>query len=109
MKVTVIVFIGMVMTSAKASVLIEGDILVEPDYVQAEINQMENVLNSIDGMDNNQRAKRATTVKKNRIWNFGIIPYEINPDSRFSIRQQAQFKEAMRHWEANKILSVSRI
>lgn len=64
MKVTVILLIGMMLTSAKASVLIEGDILVEPDYAQVEINQMENVLNVIDGMDNNQRAKRTATVEK---------------------------------------------
>ncbi|XP_055525021.1 tolloid-like protein 1 [Wyeomyia smithii] len=43
------------------------------------------------------RATRAATAKKERIWDFGVIPYEI--DGNFSGLHKALFKQAMRHWE----------
>ncbi|XP_058813843.1 protein tolkin-like [Topomyia yanbarensis] len=45
------------------------------------------------------RATRAATAKKERIWDFGVIPYEI--DGNFSGLHKALFKQAMRHWENN--------
>nr|XP_019553875.2 tolloid-like protein 1 [Aedes albopictus]XP_029726403.1 tolloid-like protein 1 [Aedes albopictus] len=44
-----------------------------------------------------QRSARAATAKKERIWDFGVIPYEI--DGNFSGLHKALFKQAMRHWE----------
>ncbi|XP_039438500.1 tolloid-like protein 1 [Culex pipiens pallens] len=43
------------------------------------------------------RSTRAATAKKERIWDFGVIPYEI--DGNFSGLHRALFKQAMRHWE----------
>ncbi|XP_055631741.1 tolloid-like protein 1 [Toxorhynchites rutilus septentrionalis] len=43
------------------------------------------------------RSTRAATAKKERIWDYGIIPYEI--DGNFSGLHKALFKQAMRHWE----------
>nr|XP_018916792.1 PREDICTED: tolloid-like protein 1 [Bemisia tabaci] len=43
------------------------------------------------------RHTRAATAKKERIWDFGVIPYEI--DGNFSGVHKALFKQAMRHWE----------
>lgn len=43
------------------------------------------------------RITRAATAKKDRIWDFGVIPYEI--DGNFSGAHKALFKQAMRHWE----------
>ncbi|XP_013102687.2 dorsal-ventral patterning protein tolloid [Stomoxys calcitrans] len=43
------------------------------------------------------RSKRAVTAKKERIWDYGVIPYEI--DHIFSGAHKALFKQAMRHWE----------
>ncbi|XP_055611221.1 tolloid-like protein 1 [Uranotaenia lowii] len=43
------------------------------------------------------RSTRAATAKKERIWDFGVIPYEI--DGNFSGMHKALFKQAMRHWE----------
>ncbi|KAH8271408.1 hypothetical protein KR018_009102, partial [Drosophila ironensis] len=43
------------------------------------------------------RARRAVTVRKERTWDYGVIPYEI--DSIFSGAHKALFKQAMRHWE----------
>ncbi|XP_053687223.1 tolloid-like protein 1 [Sabethes cyaneus] len=43
------------------------------------------------------RVPRAATAKKERIWDFGVIPYEI--DGNFSGLHKALFKQAMRHWE----------
>lgn len=45
----------------------------------------------------NHRITRAATAKKDRIWDFGVIPYEI--DGNFSGAHKALFKQAMRHWE----------
>uniref|UniRef100_A0A182PU03 Metalloendopeptidase n=1 Tax=Anopheles epiroticus TaxID=199890 RepID=A0A182PU03_9DIPT len=43
------------------------------------------------------RTVRAATAKKERIWDFGVIPYEI--DGNFSGMHKALFRQAMRHWE----------
>lgn len=43
------------------------------------------------------RARRAVTVRKERTWDFGVIPYEIDPI--FSGAHKALFKQAMRYWE----------
>lgn len=47
--------------------------------------------------DATHRPKRAVTAKKERIWDYGVIPYEI--DHIFSGAHKALFKQAMRHWE----------
>ncbi|XP_002073258.3 dorsal-ventral patterning protein tolloid [Drosophila willistoni] len=44
-----------------------------------------------------QRLRRAVTVRKERTWDYGVIPYEI--DTIFSGAHKALFKQAMRHWE----------
>ena len=44
-----------------------------------------------------KRARRAATARKDRIWDYGVIPYEI--DANFSGAHKALFKQAMRHWE----------
>ncbi|XP_072401831.1 protein tolkin-like [Diabrotica undecimpunctata] len=43
------------------------------------------------------RIVRAATARKERIWDYGVIPYEI--DGNFSGLHKALFKQAMRHWE----------
>lgn len=43
------------------------------------------------------RAPRAATARKERIWDYGVIPYEI--DHMFGGSLKALFKQAMRHWE----------
>ncbi|KAK5650137.1 hypothetical protein RI129_001166 [Pyrocoelia pectoralis] len=44
-----------------------------------------------------RRFTRAATARKERIWEYGVIPYEI--DGNFSGAHKALFKQAMRHWE----------
>ncbi|RZF44812.1 hypothetical protein LSTR_LSTR000764 [Laodelphax striatellus] len=44
-----------------------------------------------------ERRRRAATGRKERIWDYGVIPYEI--DGNFSGAHKALFKQAMRHWE----------
>uniref|UniRef100_A0A915KIH5 Metalloendopeptidase n=1 Tax=Romanomermis culicivorax TaxID=13658 RepID=A0A915KIH5_ROMCU len=44
-----------------------------------------------------RRVKRAATARKERIWDDGVIPYEIQ--SNFSGEHQALFRRAMNHWE----------
>ncbi|XP_055381184.1 dorsal-ventral patterning protein tolloid isoform X2 [Condylostylus longicornis] len=43
------------------------------------------------------RQERAVMPRKERIWDYGVIPYEI--DNIFSGNHKAIFKQAMRHWE----------
>ncbi|KAL3876182.1 hypothetical protein ACJMK2_034053 [Sinanodonta woodiana] len=43
------------------------------------------------------RTKRAATARQERLWPYGVIPYEI--DANFSGAHKALFKLAMRHWE----------
>ena len=49
-----------------------------------------------------QRYTRAVTAKKERIWDYGVIPYEV--DGNFSGQHKALFKQAMRHWEEHTCL-----
>lgn len=51
----------------------------------------------IKEMVHHHRVTRAATAKKERVWDFGVIPYEI--DGNFSGAHKALFKQAMRHWE----------
>lgn len=51
----------------------------------------------IDIKDSLGRIARAATAKQDRIWDFGVIPYEI--DGNFSGAHKALFKQAMMHWE----------
>ncbi|KDR10358.1 Dorsal-ventral patterning tolloid-like protein 1, partial [Zootermopsis nevadensis] len=44
-----------------------------------------------------RRVVRAATARKERVWDYGVIPYEI--DGNFSGAHKALFKQAMRHWE----------
>lgn len=46
-----------------------------------------------------RRVTRAATARKERVWDYGVIPYEI--DANFSGAHKALFKQAMRHWENN--------
>ena len=50
------------------------------------------------------RNKRAATARPERIWDFAVIPYEI--DSNFSGVHKALFKQAMRHWENYTCIQV---
>lgn len=43
------------------------------------------------------RERRAATARKERVWDFGVIPYKI--DSNFTGADKGLFKQAMRHWE----------
>ncbi|XP_074593288.1 protein tolkin-like [Brevipalpus obovatus] len=43
------------------------------------------------------RTSRAATARPERLWDYGVIPYEI--ESNFSGEHKALFKQAMRHWE----------
>lgn len=44
-----------------------------------------------------RRVVRAATARKERVWDYGVIPYEI--DGNFSGAHKKLFKQAMRHWE----------
>lgn len=48
-------------------------------------------------VEHRHRVARAVTAKNERIWDYGVIPYEI--DGNFSGLHKALFKQAMRHWE----------
>ncbi|CAG2171053.1 unnamed protein product [Oppiella nova] len=43
------------------------------------------------------RTRRAATARAERLWDYGVIPYEI--EANFSGDHRALFKQAMRHWE----------
>ncbi|ODM91924.1 Tolloid-like protein 2, partial [Orchesella cincta] len=53
-------------------------------------------MSSFNG-DGSGRSRRAATARRERIWDFGVIPYEI--DGNFSGAHKTLFKQAMRHWE----------
>ncbi|XP_031635550.1 dorsal-ventral patterning protein tolloid-like [Contarinia nasturtii] len=49
--------------------------------------------------NNVTRIKRAATAQKERIWDYGVVPYVIDGYVGFSGDQKAEFVEAMQHWE----------
>lgn len=51
----------------------------------------------LHGKTINRRITRAATARPERIWDYGVIPYEI--DANFSGAHKALFKQAMKHWE----------
>lgn len=84
-NIFVIALIAALMANVETSILIEDDILVEPDYFSSKLDS--------------QRPKRAAIAKKERIWDFGVVPYVV--DATFTGDEQAGFKKAMKHWENN--------
>lgn len=65
----------------------------EHEHLQHKI-----ALDSVDLAQNtHHRVTRAATAKKDRIWDYGVIAYEI--DGNFSGGHKALFKQAMKHWE----------
>lgn len=64
----------------------------EEDLMMAESNQYNST-----GPKKRHRTIRAATNRKERIWDNGVIPYEI--DGNFSGAHKSLFKQAMRHWE----------
>ncbi|KAG5870535.1 hypothetical protein JTB14_014726 [Gonioctena quinquepunctata] len=69
---------------------------VEP--IQLESNLEEKyIISKYKNNKNPTRTIRAATARKERVWDYGVIPYEI--DGNFSGMHKALFKQAMRHWE----------
>ena len=58
---------------------------------------LEPIVASSSSFSSVKRSKRAATARPERIWDYAVIPYEI--DSNFSGVHKALFKQAMRHWE----------
>ncbi|KAF9797031.1 hypothetical protein SFRURICE_006906 [Spodoptera frugiperda] len=56
-----------------------------------------NYYNGSEAAKKRHRSIRAATNRKERIWENGVIPYEI--DGNFSGAHKSLFKQAMRHWE----------
>lgn len=54
--------------------------------------------NGAPGNLNLTREKRAATAVPERIWDHGVIPYEIE-EGNFTGMHKSLFKRAMRHWE----------
>lgn len=76
----------------------------EPNFDMKKKNRWEKRIDSpisrrIDRMApfGRRRVTRAATARKERIWDYGVIPYEI--DGNFSGAHKALFKQAMKHWE----------
>lgn len=107
--VAVLIAAVFISSSDQTIILIEHDILVDLDEYRIVINQTnEPFAHFINGYQpklqqqqrergNRQRNKRAATSRKDRIWDFGIVPYVI--DAVFSGDQKAGIKQAMKHWE----------
>lgn len=91
-------------STLQTTVLIESDILVNLNEYGISINQTVDQLKTrINGhhyqqqQQSPQRPKRAATSRKERIWDFGVVPFVIDPI--FSGDEKAGFKQAMKHWE----------
>lgn len=55
------------------------------------------IVDDTNSHTNRHRSKRAAIAHRNRIWDYGIVPYEI--DARFDGYQRAELRRAMLHWE----------
>lgn len=80
-------------TSSKKKWLLDGlEMPLPPNLMKSQ-----DEITKIVQIHSHSRVTRAATAKKDRIWDFGVIPYEI--DGNFSGGHKALFKQAMRHWE----------
>lgn len=82
-NIFLIVLIAVLAVNVETSILIEDDILVDRHHFSSQMD--------------NRRPKRAATAKKERIWDFGVVPFEVDPN--FTGDEKAGFREAMKHWE----------
>lgn len=85
-KCVLIVLFGVLLQESISYVLIEGKKMDESSTVQTP--HVEKV-----------RSKRAIMHKK-KLWEFGVIPYEIDSTVGFGFNQIANIKAAMKHWES---------
>lgn len=90
------------MAIVQATMLIESDILVEADDFYARMNMTKRISFKMNANQNREtnnglRSKRAATARRERVWDFGVVPYEI--DNVFTGDEKAGFKQAMKHWE----------
>lgn len=101
--IVAVLFAVFVSLSDQTTMLIEGDILVDLDEYPIAINHtFKNAINGHRRLlrqknEDSQRPKRAATSRKERIWDFGVVPYVIDPV--FSGDEKTGFKQAMKHWE----------
>ncbi|XP_055588097.1 tolloid-like protein 1 isoform X2 [Uranotaenia lowii] len=77
--------------------LVSGEASKKYDRVQSPVDDADVAGAERRPPEDHHRVARAATAKKERIWDFGVIPYEI--DGNFSGLHKALFKQAMRHWE----------
>lgn len=73
-----------------------ADAKLKPNVKRIDLKDVDEV-GKIAELHSQSRITRAATAKKERVWDFGVIPYEI--DGNFSGGHKALFKQAMRHWE----------
>lgn len=86
-KCVLIVLFGVLMQESTSYVLTEGDPMDESSVRSVQTPQVGNV-----------RSKR-TIMNKNKLWKFGVIPYEIDTTAGFGSNKIANIKTAMKHWE----------
>lgn len=67
----------------------------EPRFDNIPKRETEDQINT--HLSKHRRVTRAATARKERVWDYGVIPYEI--EGNFSGAHKALFKQAMRHWE----------
>ncbi|XP_053603288.1 tolloid-like protein 1 [Plodia interpunctella] len=72
----------------------QGWFFRDSDY---DLEAMESRAYNASQTHKRHRSIRAATNRKERIWDNGVIPYEI--DGNFSGAHKSLFKQAMRHWE----------
>lgn len=72
-------------------------LIVEKNFPQIWNIHISNSKQRLKQLQQHHRVTRAATAKKERIWDYGVIPYEI--DANFSGAHKALFKQAMKHWE----------
>ncbi|CAH0558866.1 unnamed protein product [Brassicogethes aeneus] len=77
---------------------VSDDLYLDPSKAGTIIGDIA-VLKYKDENNNKRITKRAVTAVEARVWEFGIIPYEID-DNLFDGTFIALIKQAMRHWES---------
>lgn len=77
--------------------LIDKEITSTGETNWRQINETKDFESQKKLLNDHRRMRRAATAKIERIWDYGVIPYEI--DGNFSGAHKALFKQAMKHWE----------
>ncbi|XP_031624943.1 dorsal-ventral patterning tolloid-like protein 1 [Contarinia nasturtii] len=74
-------------------------IVAKPATIIDNATEIGSSIEEINRFGSNHRMKRAAVADKRLLWQFGIVPYVIDPCAGYSASERDGIVQAMQHWE----------